>query len=78
EGTAAEELKAPLEAMGHKINIRKLTSGLHAVQIIRVESVLEAGETAAQIFGMPYTVRTVKKELRGAADPRREGVALGL
>ncbi len=78
EGTAAEELKAPLEAMGHKINIRKLTSGLHAVQIIRVESVLEANETAAQIFGMPYTVRTVKKELRGAADPRREGVALGL
>lgn len=52
EGTAAESLKPELEAMGYKVSVRDLNSGLHAVQVI------EGG-------------------LLGAADPRREGVALG-
>ena len=33
EGTAAEGLKAALEARGHEINIRDLTSGLHAILV---------------------------------------------
>jgi gamma-glutamyltranspeptidase/glutathione hydrolase len=51
EGSAAAELAEPLEAMGYKVNLRDLTSGLHAIEI---------GDT-----------------LKGAADPRREGIALG-
>lgn len=51
QGTAAEELQTPLEEMGYKVNLRDLTSGLHAIEI---------GET-----------------LKGGADPRREGIALG-
>lgn len=42
----------PLEALGHKVNVRNLNSGLHAILI--------AGDT-----------------LVGAADPRREGKAMG-
>ena len=33
EGTPAASLKAPLEALGHKINIRTLTSGLHGIRV---------------------------------------------
>lgn len=33
EGTAARALKAPLEARGHEINFRDLTSGLHIILI---------------------------------------------
>ena len=51
-GTSAESLQAPLEAMGYKVNVRDLNSGLHAVQISDTK-------------------------LLGAADPRREGIALG-
>ena len=50
-GTEAENLVAPLTAMGFEVNARGLNSGLHAIEI---------GAT-----------------LRGAADPRREGIALG-
>ncbi|MEE4118806.1 MAG: gamma-glutamyltransferase [Paracoccaceae bacterium] len=50
-GTDAEALAEPLAAMGYEVNLRDLTSGLHAIEV---------GET-----------------LRGAADPRREGIALG-
>jgi gamma-glutamyltranspeptidase/glutathione hydrolase len=35
EGTAAEALKPGLEALGHKVKIRALTSGLHAIAVIR-------------------------------------------
>ncbi len=52
EGTAAEALKPGLEALGHEVKIRALTSGLHAIAVT-------PGGYA------------------GAADPRREGVALG-
>ena len=52
EGTTAAELKAPLEALGHEVNVRALNSGLHAIMIKH-------------------------GKLLGAADPRREGVALG-
>ncbi|SLN27253.1 Gamma-glutamyltranspeptidase precursor [Falsiruegeria litorea R37] len=51
QGTTAEALQTPLEEMGYKVNLRDLTSGLHAIEI---------GET-----------------LKGGADPRREGIALG-
>ena len=51
-GTSAESLQAPLEAMGYRVNVRDLNSGLHAVQISDTK-------------------------LLGAADPRREGIALG-
>ena len=51
QGTAAEAQQAPLEEMGYQVNLRDLTSGLHAIEI---------GET-----------------LKGGADPRREGIALG-
>mgnify|MGYP001952081008 CR=1 FL=1 len=50
-GTSAEGLEQALTDMGYEVNIRDLTSGLHAIEI---------GEG-----------------LRGAADPRREGIALG-
>ena len=33
EGTGAEGLKAALEARGHEINVRALTSGLHAILV---------------------------------------------
>ncbi len=51
EGTAAAALAARLEAMGFKVNLSDLTSGIHAIEI---------GDG-----------------LKGAADPRREGIALG-
>lgn len=50
--SAAEILKKPLEDMGHEVQLKKTTSGLHFV-------------------GMK------NGGLVGAADPRREGVALG-
>ncbi|MDP2575753.1 gamma-glutamyltransferase [Vibrio penaeicida] len=52
KGTAAESMQSPLEGMGHKVNIRDLNSGLHAI-------------------------RLTKDGLEGAADPRREGAAIG-
>lgn len=52
EGTEAIEIKESLEVLGHQINVRSLTSGLHA---IKLESVW----------------------MYGAADPRREGIAMG-
>ena len=52
KGTAIVALKSSLEAAGHRLRTRPMTSGLHAVRV-------RAGA------------------LRGAADPRREGVALG-
>ena len=51
EGSAAAALAEPLQAMGYKVNLRDLTSGLHAIEI---------GDG-----------------LKGAVDPRREGIALG-
>ncbi|MCF6432466.1 gamma-glutamyltransferase [Leisingera sp. MMG026] len=50
-GTSAEGLEQALTDMGYEVNIRDLTSGLHAIEI--------------------------DEGLRGAADPRREGIALG-
>ncbi|WP_413206452.1 gamma-glutamyltransferase [Rhodospirillum sp. A1_3_36] len=52
EGTPAADLAKPLEAMGYKVSVRDLNSGLHAIA-------LEDGV------------------LKGGADPRREGVAIG-
>lgn len=54
-GTPAVELKEPLEALGHKVQIRDMDSGLQAI-------------------ALDYEGDTVT--LTGAADPRREGVAL--
>ncbi|MCV6586554.1 MAG: gamma-glutamyltransferase [Marinibacterium sp.] len=50
-GTTAEGLKPDLEALGYEVNVRDLTSGLHAIEI---------GDG-----------------LKGGADPRREGIAVG-
>jgi gamma-glutamyltranspeptidase/glutathione hydrolase len=33
QGTAAESLKAPLEALGHEVNIRALNTGQHAIAV---------------------------------------------
>lgn len=51
-GTAAAKFAGPLTEMGHKVAVRDLNSGLHAILI-------------------------KDGKLVGAADPRREGVALG-
>ena len=51
-GTAAMALVRDLEALGHTLRFREMTSGLHAIRI-------------------------APQGLEGAADPRREGVALG-
>lgn len=51
-GTPAAELQAPLEALGNRVDLRDLNSGLHGIEI-------------------------VNGQLRGGADPRREGVARG-
>ena len=51
-GTPMEDLAGPLQEMGYEVDVRDLTSGLHAIEI---------GEDG----------------LRGGADPRREGVAVG-
>ena len=52
ENTDAVDFQADLEARGHELNIRELTSGLHTILIDQ--------------FGY-----------YGAADPRREGMAVG-
>lgn len=52
KGTSLEAIVPTLEAMGHKVSIRDLNSGLHAIKV------LDNG-------------------LQGAADPRREGRAIG-
>lgn len=52
QGTDAERLKPPLEALGNRVKIRDMNSGLHGIEV-------------------------VEGALRGGADPRREGVALG-
>ena len=52
ENTDAVDFQADLEARGHELNIRELTSGLHTILIDH--------------FGY-----------YGAADPRREGIAVG-
>lgn len=51
-GTSMEAMEGPLTELGYKVNIRGLTSGLHAIQV-------------------------TDEGLLGAADTRREGIALG-
>ncbi|MBI6629705.1 gamma-glutamyltransferase [Pontibaca salina] len=51
-GTEAEKLQSGLEELGYEVEIRDLTSGLHAIEISA-------------------------DGLKGGADPRREGIALG-
>ncbi|MCV6591607.1 MAG: gamma-glutamyltransferase [Silicimonas sp.] len=51
EGTPAADFETALSEMGFKVNLRGLTSGLHAIALA--------------------------DGLRGGADPRREGIALG-
>ncbi len=51
EETIAAELQEPLEALGYKVKVRGLNSGLHAIAI--------------------------GPDIKGGADPRREGIALG-
>lgn len=51
-GTEAENLQSGLEDLGYEVEIRDLTSGLHAIEI-------------------------TADGLKGGADPRREGIALG-
>ena len=51
EGTTMADMQGDLEAFGYEVELRPLTSGLHAIEIGAV--------------------------LKGAADPRREGIALG-
>ncbi len=52
EGTAADALDAPLQALGYETENKALTSGLHAIAV-------------------------TPDGLAGAADPRREGIAIG-
>lgn len=52
KGTGLEAVQADLERLGHKVNVRALTSGLNMI-------------------------RRTPAGLRGASDPRREGVAIG-
>ena len=65
KGTAAEAMGPDLEALGYKVNIRDLNSGLHAVALwgddVPGVSVLDSGA--------PY--------LAGGADSRREGKVFG-
>jgi gamma-glutamyltranspeptidase/glutathione hydrolase len=53
KGTNIELLRPALEAKGHKVIVRDLNSGLHAIEV-------------------------TEQGLIGGADPRREGVVLGL
>jgi gamma-glutamyltranspeptidase/glutathione hydrolase len=51
-GTGAAALAAPLEALGNRVQVRDMNSGLHGIEV-------------------------VGGQLRGGADPRREGMARG-
>jgi len=51
-GTQSEGMANKLKAMGHKVKVRDLNSGLHVIAV-------------------------VNNKMIGAADPRREGVAMG-
>ena len=65
KGTAAEAMAPALEALGYKVNIRDLNSGLHGIALwgddVPDIPVLESGS--------PY--------LAGGADSRREGAVFG-
>ena len=52
KGSSAADFESELASLGHKVQIFRLTSGLHGIEII-------------------------DGQLRGGADPRREGIALG-
>ena len=60
-GTAAAALAPALAARGFPVEVRTMTSGLHAIRIWR-------GGPASSTTGL---------RLQGGADPRREGIAIG-
>lgn len=69
EGTALAALKPALEALGHEVTLRKLTSGLHGIAV--TPGGLMGGLTGGLSGG------GLSGGLSGGADPRREGVVLG-
>jgi gamma-glutamyltranspeptidase/glutathione hydrolase len=68
KGTALAALQPALEQMGHKVRVRSLTSGIHAVVFNGIRS---DGTRGAFAHG------TRRSQWAGGADPRREGVARG-
>ena len=67
-GTALAALEAGLRERGHDIRLRPLTSGLHAIV---ANDVRPDGKPASLAIGER------RSRWAGAADPRREGVAVG-
>jgi len=65
KGTAAEAMAPALEALGYKVNVRDLNSGLHAIALWGDD----VPEVPLAESGAPF--------LAGGADSRREGAVFG-
>ena len=54
KGTEAEKLQARLEALGHEIKLKEMTSGLHAVQILKDGTRLGASDPRREGIALGY------------------------
>ena len=79
KGTSIAALEPELVAMGHKVQVRDLNSGLHAIEVRHLSNDASGQKTndkANTNNGANISANKANKLLIGGADPRREGQVL--